>query len=77
MIAAAIILTIYKTSAAMLSAKRPQSMHRILDATIIFLLNHMRCYSQFFFILGKQLSDHQYRILFHIQSRTIMRSPHA
>ena len=39
MITAAIMLTTYKTSAAMLSAKRPQSMHRIPDATHIFPLN--------------------------------------
>ena len=38
-IAAAIMLTIYKTKAAMLSPKRPQSIHKTPDATHNFPLN--------------------------------------
>ena len=36
--------------------------------TVIGIIKVYDFDSQFFFILGKQLSDHQYRILFHIQS---------
>lgn len=38
-IAAAIMLTLYKIKAAMLSPKRPQSIHKTPDATHNFPLN--------------------------------------